>query len=346
MGHGPSRRSSPITLGDDEDVRKLVEDALTEYCAALDRVATVKPKKCTFQPVFLALADAATRRFSITEPLAFYQNVSPSKELRDASDAAETVVQGSGVESSMRVDVFRAKQIALKEHDSFHVKYSEDDEEFYQVTYKSPDWGLILRFAENPETRRKVYAGYEDRLAKNASVLINIFNFRREIANLLGYALWADYVTEVKMVKTAKGVGEFLRDIERRLRPIGGKDLKAFLAMKKQEHQEKGFPWDGELYAWDCYDRKLLEQILKFDTRLLREYFSVSFVVPAILEIHQDLFEVKFVEAKGTTWHPKVQQFEVWEKDAKDESDFLGYCYRGTTVAGDFMGAPSRMLEN
>ena len=29
---------------------------------------------------------------------------------------------------------------------------------------------------------------------------------RRKIAALLGYATWADYVTEVKMVKNAKGV--------------------------------------------------------------------------------------------------------------------------------------------
>jgi len=26
-------------------------------------------------------------------------------------------------------------------------------------------------------------------------------------------------------------------------------------------------------------------------------------------------------------WHPEVQQFAVWEKDAKDESGFVGYCY-------------------
>lgn len=48
------------------------------------------------------------------EPLAFYQNVSPSKELRDASNAAEALARDFGVESSMRLDVYQAKVAAKK----------------------------------------------------------------------------------------------------------------------------------------------------------------------------------------------------------------------------------------
>ena len=46
------------------------------------------------------------------EPLAFYQNVSPTKELRDASNNAESLFRAFGVESSMRLDVFKAKRAA------------------------------------------------------------------------------------------------------------------------------------------------------------------------------------------------------------------------------------------
>ncbi len=50
----------------------------------------------------------------VTDPVAFYQNVSPSKELRDASNEAEQLVNDFGVESSMRIDVYNAKVAAQK----------------------------------------------------------------------------------------------------------------------------------------------------------------------------------------------------------------------------------------
>ena len=60
----------------------------------------------------LALAEGERIADTIIEPLTFYQNVSPSKELRDASNEAEVLARDFGVEASMRIDVFRAKQAA------------------------------------------------------------------------------------------------------------------------------------------------------------------------------------------------------------------------------------------
>ena len=63
-----------------------------------------------------------------------------------------------------------------------------------------------FKFAQNPETRRRAYEGYESRLEINVPIMDKFLELRRKIAALLGYATWADYVTEVKMVKNAKGV--------------------------------------------------------------------------------------------------------------------------------------------
>jgi Zn-dependent oligopeptidase len=62
----------------------------------------------------LALAEGEDKFDSIAEPLSFYQNVSPSKELRDASNEAEKQIRDFGVESSMRLDVYQAKVNAQK----------------------------------------------------------------------------------------------------------------------------------------------------------------------------------------------------------------------------------------
>ena len=101
------------------------------------------------------------------------------------------------------------------------------------------------------------------------------------------------------------------------------------MALKKKEHEELGLPFDGVFYMWDYryYDRKFIESTLDLDDSLVKEYFPVSVVVPEILNIYQNLLGVRFEKIQSSVWHPDVQQFSVWEKDAKDESGFVGYCY-------------------
>jgi len=84
------------------------------------------------------------------------------------------------------------------------------------------------------------------------------------------------------MVKSAKNVVDFLGDLEKKLRPIGLKDRETLLTLKKEEHEEKGYPFDGEFYIWDYryYDRKFIEKSLDLDDSLVKEYFPVTVVVP------------------------------------------------------------------
>ncbi|TFK40594.1 hypothetical protein BDQ12DRAFT_721228, partial [Crucibulum laeve] len=87
-----------------EDITHLTKEFTEKYRAVQDKISTLDPKDCNFQSVFLRLADAKIELDSVAEPLAFYQNVSPSKELRDASNEAKSLRRDFGVESSMRLD--------------------------------------------------------------------------------------------------------------------------------------------------------------------------------------------------------------------------------------------------
>ncbi|EKM79421.1 hypothetical protein AGABI1DRAFT_113982 [Agaricus bisporus var. burnettii JB137-S8] len=390
-----------------QDISRLTQQAIDADRALQDKVAALDPKNCTFESVFVELAFAETKLDAITEPLAFYQNVSPSKELRDASNEAEALVRDYGVESSMRVDVYKAKVaardnlkksgqwdklsseeqrlvdkmildgtragLALDETSrvklvelkkelsktcldfsknfneengvvtftleelkgvpddvvSGFTKRTENGKDVYDVTYKTPDIFPLFKFAENPNTRQRAQEGYESRLAINVPLLDRAIELRRQISGILGYDTWADYITEVKMIKSGNGIKDFLDDLENKLRPVGMKERETLLAMKKKEHEQKGYPFDGEFYIWDYryYDRKYIEETLDLDDMLVKEYFPVSVVVPTILQIYQDMLSVKFIEIETSTWHPDVQKFAVWEKGAKDESGFIGYCY-------------------
>lgn len=94
-------------------------------------------------------------------------------------------------------------------------------------------------------------------------------------------------------------------ELDTKLRPVGIKDREVLLAMKKKEHEALGYPFDGEFYIWDYryYDRKFIEESLDLDDSVVKEYFPVSTVVPAILEIYQNLLGVRFEGMQGSTWH-------------------------------------------
>ena len=76
----------------------------------------------------MALAQADTEIDRATEPLSFYLNVSPSKEIRDASNKADSLLRDFAVESSMRLDVFNAKTAAEKNIKDSGVKLSPEEQ--------------------------------------------------------------------------------------------------------------------------------------------------------------------------------------------------------------------------
>jgi len=213
---------------------------------------------------------------------------------------------------------------------SGYAKRTVDGKELYDVTHKTPDIFPLFKYAQSAETRRRAQESYEARLVLNAPLFDRALELRRDIATLLGYKSWADHVTEIKMVKSGDNIKKFLADLEQRLRPLGVEERLTLLKLKSDELKARGEPFDGEFYLWDYryYDRLYLEKNLALDDALVKEYFPVSVVIPAILEIYQNLLGVRFYEVKDAkTWHPDAQMFAVWAADAKDESDFVGYCY-------------------
>lgn len=140
----------------------------------------------------------------------------------------------------------------------------------------------------------------------NLPVLDRILALRRRIAELLGYDTWADYKTEVQMAKTPKAVVDFLTDFERKLHPITLTERDTLLAMKRDEHERLGLPFDGTFYAWDSsyYERLHSNATLQIDAQAIKQYFQVPLVVDAALEIYQTCLGVQFVEVKGDLWHP------------------------------------------
>ena len=85
-----------------------------------------------------------TRTDVISRPLCLYRNVSPTKELRDASNEADSMLRDFGVESSMRLDIFKAK-MAAKENAEASGQWDKLSPEQQRLVDKMVGQFILLR---------------------------------------------------------------------------------------------------------------------------------------------------------------------------------------------------------
>ncbi|GAA5832971.1 hypothetical protein JCM11251_006468, partial [Rhodosporidiobolus azoricus] len=194
-------------------------------------------------------------------------------------------------------------------------------------------------YATLPSTRKQMNLSYENKTIQNAPLLKEIVESRHKAAKMLGYESHAAWTLEVKMAKTPTEVDSFLADLEEKLRPLGLQEREKLLELKKQEHEKRGWEVDDEFWLWDYryYDRLYTETHLQLDNNVVKEYFPVSRVIPAVLGIYKDLLGVELVpvpkneEAGGETWFDAadVDAYAVWEsgKVGQGKDAFLGYMY-------------------
>ncbi|KAK0744929.1 peptidase family M3-domain-containing protein [Apiosordaria backusii] len=221
-------------------------------------------------------------------------------------------------------------------------KGSGENEGKLRLSFKYPDLFPTLKFAKNPEIRRKVFIANENKLNQNVPLFRDAVLLRDEAARLLGYPDHATFRIEDKMAKTTKTVLDFLGDLKTRLGPGGLKEIAHLQELKKKDHEARGLPYDGNYYLWDhrFYDRLMIEQEYSIDENSISEYFPITSTVGGMLNIFETLFGLVFVEltpedrkrisptgkAEDIAWHEDVIIFSVWD-DASEGEGFVGYLY-------------------
>jgi thimet oligopeptidase len=179
----------------------------------------------------------------------------------------------------------------------------------YVVTTKYPDYFPFLENAKSTEARRKLEVAFMNRGARdNLKLLDEAVGLRDEAAKLLGYASHADYVTEVRMAKSARNVQQFEDKLLSRLRERLAVDRQKMSEMKKAE------TGDGTVRAWDW--RYYLNQVRKRDYTLddekIRAYFPADKVMSGMMDVYSRLLGVQFKRVEGApVWADGVSLYEV-----------------------------------
>ncbi len=198
----------------------------------------------------------------------------------------------------------------------------------YRLTLDFPCYAAVMTYADDRALRREVYEAFVTRASDqgpgagqwdNSALIDEILALRFALAQLLGYANYAEYSLATKMASSTDQVVDFLRDLARHSLPMARQE---FIELGEFARQA-GCPED--LSAWDVgyYGEKLRQQRYALSQEELRPYFPVSTVLPGLFAISAQLFDIE-IQAQPATglWHADAQLFRICRAGAP-----IGYFY-------------------
>ena len=191
-------------------------------------------------------------------------------------------------------------------------------EEGWTVTLQAPSYGPFMTYSSQRDIKEQLYRAYNTRGVggefDNMENIRKIANVRLQIANLLGYETYADYVLEEKMAENTKTVNDFLQELCDATLNYAHKDV----ATVTKYAQSLGF--EGELMPWDWgyYNEKYKEFAYSINDEQVKPYLQLENVKDAVFMLATKLYGLTFTPAPEIeTYDPEATVYEV--KDANGE---------------------------
>jgi thimet oligopeptidase len=185
-----------------------------------------------------------------------------------------------------------------------------------KISTDNPDYVPVLTYADDDALRRELYVARKARGAgKNDALLRELLVRRHEKARLLGYANYADYITEDKMIKSGKAAAEFIERVTRASDKRARRDYADLLKRKRRDDKkaERVEDWQ-KLY----YDNKIKAEDYGLDAQEVREYFDYEAVEAGLLAITAEIYGIEYRPVTDPrTWHEDVKVFDVL-RDGKE----------------------------
>ncbi|MDD6854614.1 MAG: M3 family metallopeptidase [Prevotella sp.] len=194
----------------------------------------------------------------------------------------------------------------------------ERGEKGWVFTLDAPSYVPFMMYSSQRDLRKKMYMaratqGTHDNGNSNIEVCKRLINLRREMAQLLGYKTYADYVMKYRMASNVKNVYKLLDDLIENYKPTALKeqaDIQA-LARKLEGDDFEVMPWDSSYYS-----HKLKLERFDLDPEMLRPYLEVSNVIKGVFGLATRLYGITFKERNDIpVYNPDVRTYEVSDTD-------------------------------
>lgn len=185
-------------------------------------------------------------------------------------------------------------------------------------TLDMPSYSPFITYCKNRELRKKIYMARntictKDNKENNFDVCKQLVNVRREMAQLLGYKTYADYVMKYRMAAKVENVYKMLNDLIEAYKPTAIKEEAEITALAKEKEGQS-----FEMQPWDVayYSHQLQLKKYNFDPEELRPYFEINNVIKGVFNLATKLYGITFKENKDIpVYHPDVKPYEVYDED-------------------------------
>lgn len=185
-------------------------------------------------------------------------------------------------------------------------------------TLDAPSYGPFMMYSTQRELRKDLYMArntlcIKDNDTNNLELCKRLINLRREMAQLLGYDTFADYVMKHRMATKVENVYKLLNDLIEAYKPKAIEEREEVEALAKEE--------EGEAFKMEPWDLAYYSQLLKkkrydLDPEMLRPYLELGNVIKGVFGLATRLYGITFKENKDIpVYHPDVKPYEVYDKD-------------------------------
>ena len=192
------------------------------------------------------------------------------------------------------------------------------------VTLQIPSMVPFMTYSSNRALKEKLWRAYNTRCVggefDNSAIVEEIADKRLQLAGLLGYETYADYVLEERMAESSPTVNAFLAELLDRAVEAARRDVETVAGYARAQ----GF--DAELMPWDFgyYSEKLKHERYELSEELTKPYFQLENVRRGMFELANRLYGITLREnPEIPVYHPDVKAYEVFDADGS----FLAVLY-------------------
>jgi oligopeptidase A len=215
--------------------------------------------------------------------------------------------------------------------------------EGYWVQYSEPTFTEVMSHCKVRDTRRAMYRAVKTTgLDINRPIVKEMLILRNEMALLLGYATYADYVASDRMAGTGKAAYDFLKEVENHYHPKVATEMEELQNFAKRIERDPSF--ELEISDIDSgldfyYARLFRDAKHDISEEMLKEYFPIDQVLSGMFTVFGRLYGIRFEPSSKKGWHKDVQAYDLFDGDKHIATVWCDWFARKGKHGGAWMNA-------